>query len=44
MKVYPIRLRELKRNDKTPRFIYEKEISLIARPSRKNDDWVLLFS
>ena len=41
---YHIILLELKKNDNTPRFIYEKEISLIVRLSRKNHDWVLLLS
>ena len=44
MKIYYIRLREFKRKDNTARFIYEKKISLIVRPSQKNHDWVLLFS
>ena len=33
-----------KKIDNTPRLIYEKEISMIVRPSRKNHDWVLLLS
>ena len=36
MKVYPIRPREFKKNDNTPPFICEKDISLIVRPSWKN--------
>ena len=39
MKVYPIALRELKKNANTPLFIHEKEISLIVRPSGKNHDY-----
>ena len=51
MKVYPIKVGEFKKKKKkkkkienTPRLIYEKEISMIVRPSRKNHDWVLLLS
>ena len=53
MKVYPIKVGEFKKKkkkkkkkkiDNTPRLIYEKEISMIVRPSRKNHDWVLLLS
>ena len=36
--------KNLKKDDNLPRFIYEKEISLVVRPSRKKHDWVLLFS
>ena len=52
MKVYPIKVGEFKKKkkkkkkkiDNTPCLIYEKEISMIVRPSRKNHDWVLLLS